>query len=775
MSTARDPLAHINLGVTGMTCTSCSARVERKLNKLEDVEATINFATESASISYNPDTTNPDDLIDVIEGAGYGAFTISGNASTAPLSFNTPARLAATANNGDATAASPADAARNAKAADLLRRTWISGLLSVPVMIISMLPVLQFTNWQWACLVLASLVYVIGGAPFHRAAWINLIHGAATMDTLISMGTTAAYFWSLYALFFGRAGTPGMKMHMTLTSNQALMDHMYLDSVGMVITFLLLGRFFEMKAKGQSSSALRALLGLGAKEVSQLVDGHEVRVAIEQLRVGDIFIVRPGEKIATDGVVITGSSAVDESMLTGEPMPVEVTPGSRVTGATINTSGRLEIRATRVGADTVLAHMAALVTQAQASKAPVQRLVDKIAQVFVPVVLLISLVTLVIHLFFGGLAPAFVAAVSVIIIACPCAMGLATPTAILVGTGRGAQLGILIKGPEILESTHKVDTIVLDKTGTITQGSMSVTRVEGDVLELAAAVEAESEHPIARAIVKAAGDAACDTAAHTGHAGSTDGANTSGITSSFRAIAGYGVEATVTVNGAPRRVRIGRPSAQQAAAYIGTGTLVAVSVDGQPAGTIEVHDTVKKTSAQAIAAFTALGLTPHLLTGDNAKAAAAVAREVGITSVTSEVMPEDKVETIKRLQAAGKTVAMVGDGINDAAALAQADLGIAMGTGTDAAIEASDITLVNDDLRCAADAIWLSRRTLTIIKGNLFWAFAYNVILIPIAALGLLNPLFAGLAMTCSSVFVVSNSLRLKTFTPRIASTSPLP
>lgn len=756
MSTARHPLTHIDLGVTGMTCTSCSARVERKLNKLDGVKASLNFATESASISYNPDTTKPKDLINVIEGAGYGAFTISGGDTTAPLSSNTPAGLTATTNNRSASAASPADAARNAQATDLLRRTWISGLLSAPTMIISMLPVLQFTNWQWVCLALTTLVYIIGGAPFHRAAWVNLTHGATTMDTLISMGTTAAYFWSLYALFFGHAGMPDMKMHMTLTSNQALMDHMYLESVGMVITFLLLGRFFELKAKGQSSAALHTLIGLGAKEVSQRINSHEVRVPIDKLQVGDIFIVRPGEKIATDGVVTAGTSAVDESMLTGEPMPVEVAPGSRVTGATINTSGRLEIRATRVGSDTVLAHMATLVTQAQASKAPVQRLVDKIAQVFVPVVLMISLLTLVIHLFFGGLAPAFGAAVSVIIIACPCAMGLATPTAILAGTGRGAQLGILIKGPEILESTRKVDTIVLDKTGTITRGSMAVTRVEGDVLELAAAVEASSEHPIARAIVKAAADAA-------------DPTDTAGITSAFRAIAGQGVEATITVNGVPRRVRIGRPSAKQAVAHTGTGTLVAVSVDGQPAGTIEVQDTVKKTSAQAIADFKALGLTPHLLTGDNAKAAAAVAREVGITSLTSEVMPEGKVETIKRLQAAGKTVAMVGDGINDAAALAQADLGIAMGTGTDAAIEASDITLINDDLRCAADAIRLSRRTLAIIKGNLFWAFAYNIILIPIAALGLLNPLFAGLAMACSSVFVVSNSLRLKSFTPRTA------
>ena len=712
-------LHHIDLGVTGMTCTSCSSRVERKLNKVDGVEATVNFATEEASVSYDPTTTSVEDLIKVIENAGYGAFSMSGD------------------NEPDG-AGDEGESARDAQTDDLLRRTLISGALSLPVMLVSMIPALQFTNWQWAATILATVVYIFGGAPFHRATWTNLKHGSFTMDTLITMGTTAAYSWSLYALFFGNAGMPGMKMHMTLLSNDAEMDHIYLESVGMVISFLLLGRWFEFRAKGRSSEALRSLLTMGAKDASVLRDGIEVRVPIKELQVGDTFIVRPGEKIATDGIVSAGSSAVDESMLTGESVPVEVSEGSRVTGATVNASGRLEVRATKVGSDTVLAQMATMVKDAQASKAPIQRLVDKIAQVFVPVVIGIAVLTLIVHLFFGGVAPAFIAAVAVLIIACPCAMGLATPTAILVGSGRGAQMGILIKGPEILESTREVDTIVLDKTGTVTEGTMAVSHVEGDVLALAAAVERGSEHPIAKAIVAAAPDAPEAT--------------------DFASVPGHGVEGTV--NG--QRVLVGRPPA--GTDYEGTGTLVAVTVDGAVKGTIEVRDTVKSSSATAIAHFKELGLTPHLLTGDNEHAAQAVAREVGIESVTAGVMPEDKVATIKRLQEEGKTVAMVGDGVNDAAALAQADLGIAMGTGTDVAIEASDITLMNDDLRSAVDAIRLSRRTLKIIKGNLFWAFAYNVVLIPVAAVGLLNPLFAGIAMAFSSVFVVSNSLRLKNF-----------
>ena len=748
-------LAHLDLGVSGMTCTSCSSRVQRKLNKVDGVTANVNFATETAAIEYNPATANPESLIEVVRGAGYNAFTMGDDSS------NT---------EGPEDDADPAAAARAQESRDLLRRTLISAALSTPVMLVSMLPSLQFNNWQWAAAILATIVYIFGGAPFHKATWVNLRHGSFTMDTLISMGTTAAYFWSLYAMFFGTAGQPGMKMHMELMSNHAQMDHIYLESVGMVITFLLLGRWFEVKAKGQSSEALRTLLGMGAKDATLLVDGAEKRVPITQLQVGDVFVVRPGEKIATDGVVEAGASAVDESMLTGESMPVEVKAGDHVTGATLNSAGRLEVRATKVGADTTLAQMAKLVTDAQASKAPVQRLVDKIAQVFVPVVIIIAALTLLAHLIFGdGVAPAFIAAVAVLIIACPCAMGLATPTAILVGTGRGAQLGLLIKGPEVLESTKKVDTIVMDKTGTVTEGKMTVARVhlaqqmggstaEGRLLLLAAAVEAGSEHPIAKAIVSAAQDLP--------QAGRIEPA------SDFHSVAGQGVEGTVDGH----RVRVGRIEGEQAArgelaatfqaAEAEGATPVAVYVDDTLAGIIDVRDTVKPTSAAAVAKLRELGLTPHLLTGDNEGAARAVAKAVGIANadVTAGVLPSGKVAVIRHLQEEGKTVAMVGDGVNDAAALAQADLGLAMGAGTDVAIEASDITLMNSDLRSAADAIRLSRRTLRIIKGNLFWAFAYNVLLIPVAALGLLNPLFAGIAMAFSSVFVVSNSLRLRNF-----------
>ena len=748
-------LAHLDLGVSGMTCTSCSSRVQRKLNKVDGVTANVNFATETAAIEYDPATANPESLIEVVRGAGYNAFTMGDDSSDAEDPEN---------------GSDPTAAARAQESRDLLRRTLISAALSTPVMLVSMLPSLQFDNWQWAAAILATIVYIFGGAPFHKATWANLRHGSFTMDTLISMGTTAAYFWSLYAMFFGTAGQPGMKMHMELMSNHAQMDHIYLESVGMVITFLLLGRWFEVKAKGQSSEALRTLLGMGAKDATLLVDGAEKRVPITQIQVGDIFVVRPGEKIATDGVVEAGASAVDESMLTGESMPVEVKAGDHVTGATLNSAGRLEVRATKVGADTTLAQMAKLVTDAQASKAPVQRLVDKIAQVFVPVVIIIAALTLLAHLVFGdGVAPAFIAAVAVLIIACPCAMGLATPTAILVGTGRGAQLGLLIKGPEVLESTKKVDTIVMDKTGTVTEGKMTVARVhlaqqmggstaEGRLLLLAAAVEVGSEHPIAKAIVSAAQDLP--------QAGRIEPA------SDFHSVAGQGVKGTVDGH----RVRVGRIKGEQAArgelaatfqaAEAEGATPVAVYVDDTLAGIIDVRDTVKPTSATAVAKLRELGLNPHLLTGDNEGAARAVAKAVGIADadVTAGVLPSDKVAVIRHLQEEGKTVAMVGDGVNDAAALAQADLGLAMGAGTDVAIEASDITLMNSDLRSAADAIRLSRRTLRIIKGNLFWAFAYNVLLIPVAALGLLNPLFAGIAMAFSSVFVVSNSLRLRNF-----------
>ena len=716
-------MSHLDLGVTGMTCTSCSSRVERKLNKLEGVSASVNFATEAAAIEYDSQSVSPQELISVVESAGYGAFDMAGAKAEEPQ-------------------------AEKSSDGGLLRRTIISGALSLPLMVVSMWPALQFPNWQWACAIVATIVFIFGGAPFHTATWTNLKHGSFTMDTLITMGTSAAYFWSLWALFFGNAGEPGMKMHMTLDANAAQMDHIYFESVGMVITFLLLGRWFEARAKGQSSEALRELLSLGAKEASVLREGGEQRIPIAQLQVGDVFVVRPGEKIATDGIVVAGNSAVDASMITGEPVPVEVGSGDAVTGATINASGKLEIRATKVGEDTVLAQMAQLVTDAQTSKAPVQRLVDRIAQVFVPAVIAVAALTLLAHLFFGGVAPAFIAAVSVLIVACPCAMGLATPTAILVGTGRGAQLGLVIKGPEILESTRQIDTIVMDKTGTVTAGEMSVTAVHGDVLDLAAAVEHNSEHPIARAI-----------ASERSVKPATD----------FAVVPG-GVEGTVEgvrVGVGKRQGPLGDLEAPFRAAQDAGATPVVVTVNGQPAGVIEVRDTIKPSSAAAVAQMKELGLTPYLLTGDNAGAAHAVAAEVGIDHVSAEVLPEDKVNHIKELQAAGHTVAMVGDGINDAAALAQADLGLAMGAGTDVAIEASDITLMNGDLRCAADAIRLSRRTLAIIKGNLFWAFAYNVVLIPVAALGWLNPLLAGLAMALSSVFVVTNSLRLRGFSVR--------
>lgn len=737
----------VDLGVTGMTCTSCSARVERKLNKLDGVEATVNYATESAQVSYDPSKVSPEQLIKTVEDTGYGAFTMA-SAAAEPEEDNAPA------DRGQ----SRIDAARDHEAADLKHRVIVSALLSVPVVLVSMIPALQFNNWQWAALTLVTPIFFWGGSPFHKATWANLKHGSFTMDTLVSLGTSAAYLWSLWALFIGNAGHPGMKMEMHLLPSASTMDEIYLETVAVVITFLLLGRWFETKAKGQSSEALRKLLDMGAKDAVVLRNGAEVRVPVNQLKLGDVFITRPGEKIATDGEVVEGSSAVDESMLTGESIPVEVTKGSKVTGATLNTSGRLMVKVTRIGADTTLSQMAKLVTDAQSKKAPVQRLVDQISQVFVPVVIVIAIVTLIAHLVFtdAGLAPAFTAAVAVLIIACPCALGLATPTALLVGTGRGAQLGLLIKGPEILESTKKVDTIVLDKTGTVTTGTMSVTDVtainysETEILEFAAAVESASEHPIAQAIAKA-----------TDHEQVTDFQNT----------AGQGV--TGVVRG--HEVRVGRPSSTlidallhpfQHAQKIG-GTPVVVTIDGVDSGIITVRDTVKDTSAEAIRGLKELGLTPILLTGDNEGAAKSVAAEVGIDQVIANVLPHEKVQNVEALQAQGKNVAMVGDGVNDAAALAQADLGLAMGAGTDVAIEASDITLMNNDLRSAVDAIRLSRKTLGTIKGNLFWAFAYNVALIPVAAIGLLNPMLAGIAMAFSSVFVVSNSLRLRGFKAR--------
>ncbi|MEJ5928580.1 heavy metal translocating P-type ATPase [Corynebacterium sp. H128] len=717
--------AHIELDVTGMTCTSCSSRVERKLNKVEGVAATVNFATETASVTFDPALTNPAELIRVVQNTGY-----------------------------DATLAQEEVPDAGAEHTRLQDRLIISALLATPVMLLSMIPALQFPYWQWVVLALATPVYGWGGWPFHRATLKNLRHGAFTMDTLISLGTTAAFLWSLIALFFGGAGAAGMHMRMSFTGHAAHassgLDAIYLETASMVIVFLLLGRWFEARAKGRSSAALKALLDLGAKEVHVLRDGIETAIPISELATGEHFIVRPGEKIATDGIIISGHSAVDTSMITGESVPVEVTAGERVIGATLNSSGRLLVEATRVGEDTTLAAMARLVTQAQARKAPVQRTVDKVSQVFVPIVILAALVTLLAHLLVGSpVANAFSAAVAVLIIACPCALGLATPTALLVGTGRGAQLGLLIKGPEVLEATRKVDSIVFDKTGTLTSGNMQVTEVHGpsDSLSLAAAAEQGSEHPIARAIVSAAGEVPS--------------------ASNFNTEAGIGVSATV----AGQEVRVTRPEAlppeleNRAAQARSTGaTPVAVMVNGRPYGLLVVRDTPKPAAAEAIAKLRERGIDPWLLSGDNEGAARDVAQQLGIDHVIANVLPADKVAQVAKLQQQGHTVAMVGDGINDAAALAQADLGLAMGAGTDVAIEASDITIMNNDPRSTVDVINLSRATLRTIRGNLFWAFAYNVVLIPVAALGFLNPMLAGAAMALSSVFVVTNSLRLRGF-----------
>lgn len=756
-------LVQLDLGVTGMTCTSCSARIERKLNRMDGVDATVNFATESAKVDYDPAKTDPDAVIQTVRNTGYDAFTMA-DTSADESDTGTDDGDAASSPKDDVVGQARVDAARDAEAGDLLHRTILSAILAFPVVLVSMVPALQFDNWQWAALTLISPVYFWGGAPFHRATLVNLKHFSFTMDTLVSLGTTAAYLWSLWALFLGNAGMTGMtmEMHLFRPGDTHGMDEIYLESVGVVIVFLLLGRWFETRAKGRSSEALRALLDMGAKDAAVLRDGAEVRVPVNQVTVGDTVVVRPGEKIAADGEVSDGTSAVDESMLTGESVPVEVMVGSRVTGATVNTSGRLLVKVTRTGEDSTLAQMAKLVSDAQATKAPVQRLVDRISQVFVPVVMVIAVITLIAHLATGAeVTNAFTAAVAVLIIACPCALGLATPTALLVGTGRGARLGLLIKGPEVLESTRRVDTVVMDKTGTVTTGVMAVTGVTGsgitdaDTLRLAAAVESGSEHPIAKAIVTAAAEQ-----------------GTVPEVTDFASTAGHGV--TGTVEG--RTVEVGRPASADdlprdlresfTGAQDDGATPVLVTVDGEPAGVVTVRDTVKADSAAAVADFRELGLTPYLLTGDNVGAATVVAAEVGIDPdhVIAGVRPEQKVSTISSLQDAGRNVAMVGDGVNDAAALATADLGLAMGAGTDVAIEASDITLMNNDLRSAVDAVRLSRKTLRTIHGNLFWAFAYNVALIPVAAFGLLNPMLAGVAMAFSSVFVVSNSLRLRGF-----------
>ncbi|MDO9407136.1 cation-translocating P-type ATPase [Patulibacter sp.] len=746
MSATETPAGErVELGLTGMTCAACANRIERKLNRLDGVQATVNYATEKASVTYDAAVVGADDLVGAVEAAGYGA--------------RLP-EAAAAAGDG---AVDP----RDAHLRDLRLRLTGAAVLSVPLLLISMIPALQFENWQWLALQLATPVVLWAGWPFHRAAWQNLRHGSASMDTLISVGTLAAWGWSVVALFLLDAGQPGMKMPLELVLDRdASSSHVYLETAGVVTTLILAGRYFEARAKRRAGAALGALLELGAKDVAVLgADGTERRVPIERLAPGDRFVVRPGEKVATDGVVEEGVSAVDQSLLTGESVPVEKRPGDPVAGAVLNAGGRLVVRATRVGADTALAQIGRLVEDAQTGKAPVQRLADRVSGVFVPVVIVLAVATLGFWLGDGsGATFAFSTAVATLIIACPCALGLATPTALLVGTGRGAQMGVLIKGPEVLESTRRVDTIVLDKTGTVTTGRMTLVDVAVDgadeelALRLAGALEDASEHPIARAIAAGARE----------RAGALPGVV------GFRSLDGLGVAGTVDGHA----VVVGRPElltdhdlpvpaslteALDAARALGR-TAVVAGWDGRARAVLVVADAVKPTSADAIARLKDLGLRPVLLTGDHEATARAVAAEVGIDEVISGVLPAGKADVVARLQAEGRVVAMVGDGVNDAPALALADLGLAIGTGTDVAIEASDLTLVSGDLRAAADAIRLARRTLRTIKVNLFWAFAYNVVLIPVAMLGLLNPLLAGAAMALSSVFVVSNSLRLRSF-----------
>ena len=738
MNTPVPAVTEVDLDITGMTCASCAARVEKKLNRMPGVIATVNYGTDRAHIAL-PEGTSIDDAIATVEATGY-------TAQRPRVEFD------------------PEHAHDDPELRDLRRRVTISAILTAPVVALAMIPPLQFDYWQWISLALAAPVVAWGALPFHRAAWTNLRHGAATMDTLVSLGVGAAFVWSLYALFLGGAGDPGMRMSFHLLPSQgASNSEIYLEVAAAVTTFILLGRYFEIRAKSRSSQALTALLSLGAKDVTVVSDGRDRTIAIDELAVGDHFLVRPGEKVATDGRVINGESSVDISLLTGEPMPVDVGPGAAVVGAGINTSGRLVVQATRVGVDTHLARIAALVEDAQTKKAPVQRLADRISAIFVPIVIVLSLATVVGWSITGAdLAFAFTAGVAVLVIACPCALGLATPTALLVGTGRGAQMGIVIRGPEILESTRKVDIIVLDKTGTLTQGRMSVVDAlieadRPDTYELTAAVESASEHPIGRAFAAATNEIRPVEAFS-----STQGQGVRGV-----------VDGSTVVTGRPTWLveewSISIPPA--AHDWIDDQrergrTVVATAVDGSFGGAFAIADAVKDSSAQAVSDIKQLVGEPMLVTGDNAHSAQAVADQVGIGSVVADVLPESKIAVVRDLQAQGRCVAMVGDGVNDAAALAQADLGIAMGSGSDVAIEASDITLVRSDPRSIVDAIRLSRRTLSTIKGNLFWAFAYNIAAIPLAMAGLLNPMIAGAAMAFSSVFVVGNSLRLRRFQP---------
>ncbi|MDG5805876.1 heavy metal translocating P-type ATPase [Streptomyces ossamyceticus] len=748
-TTAPGATTEVELLIGGMTCASCAARVEKKLNRMDGVTATVNYATEKAKVSHSGDVS-VSDLIATVEATGYTA-----REPEPPQP------------EGDGGPEPVDDELR-----PLRQRLITAVALAVPVIAMAMAPALQFEYWQWLSLTLAAPVVTYAGWPFHRAAWTNARHGAATMDTLISIGTLAAFGWSLWALFLGTAGTPGMTHPFELTIARGDgSGSIYLEAAAGVTAFILAGRYFEARSKRKAGAALRALLELGAKNVTLLrPDGSELTVPTADLQVGDRFLVRPGEKIATDGTVVEGSSAVDASMLTGESVPVEVSPGDPVTGATVNAGGRLVVEAGRIGADTQLSRMARLVEDAQNGKATAQRLADRISAVFVPVVIALAFGTLGFWLGNGAsLTAAFTAAVAVLIIACPCALGLATPTALLVGTGRGAQLGILIKGPEVLESTRRVDTVVLDKTGTVTTGRMTLLSVhtadgtdEADVLRLAGALEHASEHPIARAIAEGALEKLGSLPTPEDFA-NVPGLGVQGVVDGHAVLVGRERLLTEWALELPEDLRRAGTEAEAAGR-----TAVAVAWDGEVRAVLAVADAVKETSADAIAGLRALGLTPILLTGDNRAVAESVARQVGVApdDVIAEVLPEDKVDVVKRLQAEGRSVAMVGDGVNDAAALAQADLGLAMGTGTDAAIEAGDLTLVRGDLRAAVDAVRLARRTLGTIRSNLFWAFAYNVAALPLAAAGLLNPMIAGAAMAFSSVFVVGNSLRLRTFHP---------